>query len=81
MIFVKIFWYFKDGSQRKLFTEKVIRHNPLLPGLPVQSLPDLNHNRSDHNTQNNGALVHNKRSLNQLLLHDVIAYPANWHPF
>ena len=40
-----------DLSERALFTDKVIHHNPPLPGLPVHTLPILNHNRTDHNTK------------------------------
>ena len=55
----------------------MIHHNPPLPGLPVHSLPVLNHDRTDHNKKTNGALVHSNSSMNQLLLHDVITLPAN----
>ena len=33
------------------FADKVIRHNPPLPGLPVHALPVLNHDWTDHNTK------------------------------
>ena len=59
------------------FADKVIRHNPPLPGLPVLE-PDMNHDRTDHNTKPMehwyGAC---NSSLNQFLLHDVITLPAN----
>ena len=57
------------------FADKVIRHNPLLPGLPV-----LNHDRTDHNTSPIGALVHSNSSVIQLLLYDIITLPANTRP-
>ena len=62
-----------------LFADKVIRHNPPLPGLPVHALSDLNHDRNDHNTKTNGTLVHNNSSVNHLLLLDGFTLPANKH--
>ena len=35
----------------QIFTDKVIRHNPPLPGLTIHALPVLNHNPTDHNTK------------------------------
>ena len=61
-----------------IFTDKVIHHNPLLPGLPVHPLPDLNHDQTDHNTKpmEHYCIISNS-SVNQLLLHEVITLPAN----
>ena len=43
--------YHIDHWLPSLFADKVIRHNPLLPGLPIHALPALNHGRTDHNTK------------------------------
>ena len=34
-----------------LFTVEVLCRYPLLPGLPDHAFPDLNHDRTDHNTE------------------------------
>ena len=34
-----------------VYADKVKHHNPVLPGLLVQVLPVLNHDRTDHNTK------------------------------
>ena len=56
-----------------LFADKVIRHNPPLPGLPVV----LNHYRTDHNTNQWSTGAYSNNSVNLLLLYDVITLPAN----
>ena len=38
-------------AQISEFADKVIRHNPPLPGLLVHTLPVFNHTRTDHNTK------------------------------
>ena len=59
-----------------LYADKVIRHNPPLPGLLVHALHVLKHDQIDPNTKpmepGNGALGHSNSSLNQLLLYDII---------
>ena len=39
------------GRDVCVFTDKVMRHNPLLPGLLVHTLPVLNYDRTNHNTK------------------------------
>ena len=41
----------KKVKKTSLFADNVIRHNPLLPCIPVHTLPVLNHDRIDHNTK------------------------------
>ena len=33
------------------FADKVMRHNPLLPGQTIHGLPVLNHDQTDHHTK------------------------------
>ena len=56
---------------------KCLYNNPPLLGLPDHALHVLNHDRTDHNTKTNGALVHSNYSVIHLLLYDVITSLAN----
>ena len=40
-----------DALHGAVFADKVTRHNTPLPGLQLHTLPDLNHDRTDHNTK------------------------------
>ena len=66
-----------SSSPLMQFADKVICHNPPLPGLLVHALPDLNHDQTDHNPKPMKQWVRFNISMNQLLLHDVITLPAN----
>ena len=63
--------YFDFTNPISLFSDKVISHNPPLSGLPVHDLLFLNHDRTDHNTKTNRALVNSNCYVNQLLFYDV----------
>ena len=60
-----------------LFADKLIPHNPPLPGLPVHAWPVLIHVRTDHNRKpmEHGCIA--TVALNIILLHDVITLPVN----
>ena len=60
------------------FADKVIRHNPPLPGVPIHALPDLNHDGNDHNKKkNSGALVQSISNVNQLLHFFISLHPRS----
>ena len=47
----EVTWHQVIQRTESQLVDKVIRHNPPLPGLPVHALPVLNHDRIDHNTK------------------------------
>ena len=63
-------------NRRFIIASVVLCRDHPLPGLPDHTLHVLNHDRTDHNTKTDGALVHSNSSLIPLLLNFVINHYA-----